>query len=84
MKKCEKFWDQRDTSISSPFDYNKSMADEFRKKGLKNDPKWITDSTFGQLFTQMKLRDSDFSMMQNSGNSFDTNFLNGDSDKEDN
>ena len=39
---------------------------------MKNNPDFITASTFGQLYQICALRDADFSMMQNAHNSFDT------------
>lgn len=43
------------------------------KRGVKENTNWISASTFGQLYQICKLRDAEFSMMQNTGNSFDIN-----------
>ena len=46
------------------------MAYEFSVKGIKNNPDFINDSTFGQLYSQMITKDSEFKMMQNTDSSF--------------
>ena len=69
------YWSKRDTSISTSFRYSRKQAYEFFKLGVKNNPDFITASTFGQLFQVCSLRDADFAMMQNENNSFDTSFV---------
>ena len=46
------------------------MAYEFSVKGIKNNPDFINDSTFGQFYSQMHSKDSKFKMMQNTDSSF--------------
>ena len=46
------------------------MAYEFSVKGIKNNPDFINDSTFGQFYSQMHTKDSKFKMMQNTDSSF--------------
>ena len=46
------------------------MAYEFSVKGIKNNPDFINDSTFGQFYSQMHTKDSKFKMMQNTDSSY--------------
>jgi len=67
------YWESRARSISTPFRYNRKEAYEFFKLGIKNNPDFIHASTFGQLYQICLLKDAEFGMMANTGNSFDLN-----------
>lgn len=67
----QEYWDLRNQAISCPFRYDRREAYEFLKLGIKNNPDFINSSTFGQLYQICLLRDAEFSMMQNTHNSFD-------------
>ena len=60
----------RGTEGVAQFRYNRKLAYDFSAKGIKNNPDFIDDSTFGQLYSQMITKDSEFKMMQNTDSSF--------------
>ncbi len=60
----------RATDVPLTFRYNRKMAVDFYKQGLKNNPDFITQSTFGQLFSQCLAKSPDFQMMQNESAAF--------------
>ena len=55
----------RNTYIETPFKYNRKAALEFSNLGIPNNPDFIRNSTFGQLFQTCLNKNPDFAMMQN-------------------
>lgn len=47
MEKVAKYWDERGTSLSCAFPYNRQLAADFKETAVKNDPRFVTESTFG-------------------------------------
>ena len=65
------YWEQRANQINTPFRYNRKEAYDFLKLGIKSNPDFVHASTFGQLYQICLLKDAEFGMMANTGNSFD-------------
>lgn len=47
MDKVSAYWDERGTKMQTDFNYNRQLAADFQESAVKNDPRFITDSTFG-------------------------------------
>lgn len=60
----------RGTDMPVAVRYNRKLAVDFLNLNVKNNPRFIQDSTFGQVYQACLLRDSDFSNFGSIGNVF--------------